>query len=311
MGLLLEAVDVGGPLTWRWLLRDADSGNPLADQPVRLDPESDDVVRFRDLYGYLDAYAAPDRWTEDGTRFVGLAGKWAGRELLGEAVASAAAGDLGNLVIAAGRLAEALAVAGQQVEFTGRAGLGPWTRLADRAGRLLAECQRVFEDYADTPMLARILSARASLEDALGHWQVAADLGQAALRLSYAWPEPADIAASHNNLANYLGELDGDRAGQRAHRLAAALTRQLSGMAHELATTVRALAAELRDGDPPAGLPATVAHVVATAELTERVRLGALLAALQSDPQAVEDALAGILRAVAAPETPVRPAEEQ
>ncbi len=89
MGLLLEAVDVGGPLTWRWLLRDAETGNPLADQPVRLDPASDDVIRFRNLYGYLDEYAVTDRWTEDGKRFVGLAGKWAGQELLGAAVGAA------------------------------------------------------------------------------------------------------------------------------------------------------------------------------------------------------------------------------
>ena len=89
MGLLLEAVDVEGPLTWRWLLREAETGNPLADQPVRIDRESDDVVRFRDLYAYLDEYAAPDRWTEDGTRFVDLAGKWAGRDLLGAALGAA------------------------------------------------------------------------------------------------------------------------------------------------------------------------------------------------------------------------------
>jgi hypothetical protein len=50
-------------------------------------------------------------------------------------------------------------------------------------------------------------------------------------------------------------------------------------------------------------LPATVAQVVLTAELTEGVRLGALLAALQPDPQAVDAALAEILRA-AAPELP-------
>jgi len=39
--------------------------------------------------------------------------------------------------------------------------------------------------------------------------------------------------------------------------------------------------------------------VVAAAELTEGVRLGVLLAALQPDPQAVEDVLAEILRAAA------------
>jgi CHAT domain len=320
-------------------------------------------------------------------------------------IASAAAGDLVNLLMAAGRLAETLAVADQKADFTGRAGLGPWTRLADQtwrlqvlarmgeharvlaetetlraamaslparrgaseavdpwnvreaildtggssalatgdwqrcldlnaeiaasqrqrgagvhevtrtrfndagplirlgrvgeAGRLLAECQRVFEDHADTPMLAMVLGTRASLEAALGRWQAAADLARAVLRLAYARPEPRGIAASHHNLAIYLGELGGDRAGQRAHRLAAALIRRLSGMAHDLADTVRALAAELRGDEAAARLPATIARVVATAELTEGVRLGALLAVLQPDSQAVEDALAEILRAAA------------
>jgi tetratricopeptide (TPR) repeat protein len=328
-------------------------------------------------------------------------------------VASAAAGDLFNLLMMAGRLTEALAVADRQAEFTRRAGLGPWTRLADQgqrlqvlgrmgeharvlgeietllaamaelparrgandpaipwnvrefilntghdsalamgdlqrclglnaeiaasmrqrgagehevtgiryndagplirlgrlaeAGRLLAECQRVFEDHANAPMLARVLSTRASLEDELGHRQAAADLQRVALRLRYPRLEPRGIAVGHHNLANYLGLLGGDRAGQRAHRLAAALIRQLSGMAHDLAGTVRVLAAELRDGDPAARLPATVAQVVAAAELTEGVRLGALLAALQPDPQAVEEALAEILRAAA--ESPPREGE--
>ena len=126
------------------------------------------------------------------------------------------------------------------------------------AGRLLAECQRVFEDHADTPRLARVLSTRASLEDELGHRQAAADLARAALRLSYARPEPRDIAIGHHNLANLPGAAGGDRAGQRAHRLAAALIFRLSGMAHDLADTVRVLAEELRGGDPAARPPATV-----------------------------------------------------
>jgi tetratricopeptide (TPR) repeat protein len=226
-------------------------------------------------------------------------------------VASGGAGELFILLRDAGRLAEALAVADQKAEFTGRAGLGPWTRLADQARRLLAECQRVFEDHADTPMLARVLTARASLEAALGRWPAAADLARAALRLAYARPEPRDIAIGHHNLSNHLGHLGDDRAGQRAHRLAAALIFRLSGMAHDLADTVRDLAAELRGGDPAAQLPATVAQVVATAELTEGVRLGALLAALQPDPRTVEDALVENLRAAAAPETPARATEER
>jgi hypothetical protein len=332
-------------------------------------------------------------------------------------LASAAAGELVNLLMGAGRLVEALAVADQQAEFSRRAGLGPWTQLADQArrlhvlglmgghaevlaetetlraamaelpvrgdasenvhpwnvretipgiglasalatgdwqrsldlnaeiaaskrqrgaglhevtriqfndawplirlgrlgeaGRLLAECQRVFEDHADTPRLASVIGTRAILEDALEHRQAAADLGRAALRLRYARLEPQDIATSHHNLATYWGRLGGDRAGQRAHRLAAALIYWLSGMAHDLADTMRPLAAELRGDDPAAPLPVTVAQVIETAELTEGVRLGALLAALQPDPQAVEAALAEILRAAAAPETSVRPTQER
>ena len=168
-------------------------------------------------------------------------------------------------------------------------------RLAE-AGRVLAECQQVYEDYADTTMLARVISARAGLEAALGHWQAAADFARAALRLSYARPELQDIAISHNNLANYLTTFSSDRAGRRAHRLAAALICKLAGMTHDFAEIVRSLAVELRQDGDTKNLPVTVAQVVGTAELTDGVRLGALLAALQPDPQAIEYALAEILK---------------
>src|SRR5262249_61821413 len=79
MGLLLEAVEVAGPWRWRWLLRDEETGNPVADHRVDLDPGSDEVARFRDLYGYVHSYAAPDRRTEDGSRFVDAAGGGGGR----------------------------------------------------------------------------------------------------------------------------------------------------------------------------------------------------------------------------------------
>jgi hypothetical protein len=321
--------------------------------------------------------------------------------------ASAASGALMNLLRDAGRLGEALDVAGETAEYTRQAKLGPWTRLLDQAmrlqvlslmgeheevlamteelraamselpvrpdgseavdpwnvrelilgtgrisaggtrewarclelaaevaaslrqrgagvhevtrflfndavplirlgrleeaGRLLAECQRVFEDHADTPMLARVLAGRADLEDELGHRQAAAELERTALRLSYAWPEPRDIAAGHHNLAVYLDRLGEDPAGQRAHRLAAALIRRLGGVTYDLAGTVRVLAGELRAaGGADASLPSTVAEVVAVVELTEGVRLAALLTALQPDPDAVEAALAEILQIAAA-----------
>jgi hypothetical protein len=175
---------------------------------------------------------------------------------------------------------------------------GPLIRLGrlEEAGRLLAECQRVFADHADTAMLAKVLSARADLEARLGHWSAAMDLERAALRLSYARPEPWDIAISHFNLAIYLRRLGSDWRVQRAHRLAGGLIDRLTGTSHQLEVTVRALSEEMRadDGMDPS-LPSTVAQVIGLAEQTEGVRLGALLPALQPDPAATDAALAEIL----------------
>ena len=91
MGLLLRAVDLTGPLRWRWLLTEADTGAPLADHQVDLEPDA--VARFNDLSGYVRSYAAPDRQVEDGTRIVAAAGAWAGSVLLGDAI--------GNAIVAA------------------------------------------------------------------------------------------------------------------------------------------------------------------------------------------------------------------
>jgi tetratricopeptide (TPR) repeat protein len=166
------------------------------------------------------------------------------------------------------------------------------------AGRLLGECQQVFEDHADTTHLARVLSIRADLENTLGHRETAAEFERTALRLRYARPDPRGIAISHHNIAVYLSAAGGDPAAQRAHRLAAALIYKLTGMAHYLADTQRSLAAELRqDGGAATGpLPATVAEVIQIAEQTDGVRLGDLIAALEPDTEAVGDTLARILR---------------
>jgi hypothetical protein len=85
-----------------------------------------------------------------------------------------------------------------------------------------------------------------------------------------------------------------------AHRIAAALISKLAGMTHDLADTQRELAAEL-SADPGADLPASAADVIQVAERTEGVRLGDLIAALQPDTQAAEQALTEILRAAADP----------
>jgi tetratricopeptide (TPR) repeat protein len=326
-------------------------------------------------------------------------------------LASVIAAELVNLLGAAGRLGEALDLAGQKAAYTRRAGLGPWTQLLDEgqrlqvlgwmgehervlaetaglrtrmgelpgrpagdesaspwnaregilgtgrdsalalgrwqqcldlnaeilasqrqrgagvheltrtrfndagplirlgrlaeAGELLRACQQVFEDHRDTTMLALVLSSRADLEDALGHRDAAVDFEQTAIRLRYARAGPRDISISHHNLANYLRMAGDDPAAQRAHRLAAALIRQLAGMAHDLAGTLRELAAEFRAA-PAAGagsgagqLPATLAEVIRVTDQTDGVHLGDLIAALEPDPEAAEDALGQILRAAA------------
>lgn len=169
----------------------------------------------------------------------------------------------------------------------------------EEAGRLLRWCQQVFEDHRDTAMLATVLGNRAGLEARLGHGQAAADFRRVALRLGYARPDPRALATRHHNLAGSLGAAGGDRAGRRAHRLAAALICRLTGMAYDLAHTMRILARELSEDTGAGPLPATVAEVVAVAERTEGVRLGDLLAALEPDPRAVEAALAEILRTAA------------
>jgi tetratricopeptide (TPR) repeat protein len=321
-------------------------------------------------------------------------------------LASAIAGDLADLLREAGRLAEALTVTEQMAGYSGQAGLGPWTQLADQgqrlqilaemgeheqvlaeagmlrdqmgrlparpaasetvqpwnvrefilntghssalalgrwqqcldlnaeitasqrdrgagpheltrtrfndasplirlgrlaeACRLLRQCQQVFEDQRDTPMLATVLSTRAVLENESGRAGAAADLERTAIRYRYARPEPRDIAISHHNLASYLRKTGGDRAGQRAHRLAAALIRTLTGETHYLADTQRELTAEVR-ADPGPDLPATLPEVIQVAERTDGVRLGDLIADLQPDTEAAAAALAEILRAAASP----------
>jgi CHAT domain len=87
--LVLRAVDVASEWRWRWLLSDQESGRPLADHAVDLDPACDEVAVFGDLYEYVGVHASPDRRDEDEVRIVARAGAWAGRELLGEAVGEA------------------------------------------------------------------------------------------------------------------------------------------------------------------------------------------------------------------------------
>lgn len=166
-------------------------------------------------------------------------------------------------------------------------------RLND-AEQLLNECQQVFEDSNDLDQLGNIFGARARLEAARGNPAGAQAFSKTGLRYHYLRLDPEDIGAGHRNLANYLREDGSDAAAQRAHRLAAALIYQLTGMTDRLSRTSAALASELRQAGQER-LPKTVPEVIAVAEQTEGVKLGELIAALAPDPGEAAAALAQIL----------------
>jgi len=184
-------------------------------------------------------------------------------------------------------------------------------RLAE-AEQLLRNCQDVYETVGDIPLLGRVYSARADLEDERGHLQDAVELQRSALRLNYVHPAPRDIAAGHHNLAHYLSRAPaGNRAEQRAHRLAAALLRHLTGDTHELTGTLRALGTELRreteHPDAPA-LPSTLSEVTGLVDAGDGVRFGELRTALCPDPGTTDQALTDLLATAAA--LPDQPAED-
>ncbi len=168
-------------------------------------------------------------------------------------------------------------------------------RLSD-AERILLEAQEAYEDQDDIARLQQVLGTRAFLEHSRKHAQQALELERTAIRLGYVQPDPRLIAISHHMLADHLQEAGADPAAARAHRLAAALLYQLSGMTHELDSANMALAMDLcRDADRE-DLPGTVDEVIRVAEQTEGVHLDRLITVLQPDRQVVADTLAGILR---------------
>ncbi|MGH3980707.1 MAG: hypothetical protein ACRDRZ_17190, partial [Pseudonocardiaceae bacterium] len=177
--------------------------------------------------------------------------------------------------------------------------------------QLLRDCQDVFETLGDIPRLGAVYGARAHLEDERGHLQDAVELGRSALRLLYVHPDPRDIAAGHHNLASFLSRAPaGDRAEQRAHRLAAGLLGHLTGDVHRRTEGLRMLGTELRretgHPDTPA-LPTTLAEVTSLADAGDGVRFGDLLAALCPDPDTADQALTDLLATAAA--LPDQPAE--
>ena len=87
--LRLEVRDFEGPVWWRWLLTEEDTGRPLADHQVDLAGAPGEFGAFADLYRYLRWHAAPDRRLASEAQIVARVGAWAAREVLGQPVCDA------------------------------------------------------------------------------------------------------------------------------------------------------------------------------------------------------------------------------
>jgi CHAT domain len=90
---------------------------------------------------------------------------------------SSISGQLASQLIDAGRLQEALAVSEQTAEYTARAGLGPWTQLADQARRLqvlglMGEHERVLAETAALRTHMGGLPVRRAANETVAPWNV-------------------------------------------------------------------------------------------------------------------------------------------
>jgi tetratricopeptide (TPR) repeat protein len=118
--------------------------------------------------------------------------------------ASVIAGRLTYLCQSSGRLAEALDIAGQKVDYTQQAGLGPWTQLADEVQRLqvLAAMGRADHVLAEVTRLRdrlATLHATPGSNEAVTPWDVREALlatgHDAAIQLAR-WADALDLSAA-------------------------------------------------------------------------------------------------------------------
>ena len=131
--------------------------------------------------------------------------------------ASGAAGDLMNLLLTVGRLAEALTIAKDKADYTRQARLGPWSQLADQ-GRLLqvlglmGQAQRVLDEVPAAPRLHGHPPRR--FRPARGNQTMERPRGTSQHRLHERWPT--------SSLAGHAGPGRRDRGfragARRAHQ---------------------------------------------------------------------------------------------
>jgi len=139
--------------------------------------------------------------------------------------ASVTAGRLAGLCTDSGRLAEALALTGQQAGYTRRAGLGPWTQLADEVRRLqvlnaMGQADRVLADVRRLGDRMETLPAAPGPDETSTPWNVRETLlgtGRDAARRLGRWQDAlglnADQIASKRGRGAPAAETAGARFG--------------------------------------------------------------------------------------------------
>ena len=179
---------------------------------------------------------------------------------------------------------------------------GPLIRLGRlaEAGRLLPECQQVFEDHADITALATVLSTRADLEDELGTGRPRRTSSGRRCGCATPGPSPATSRSATTTSPSTWGRRVGTGRGSGRTGWPPRCLFRLAGMTHDLADAVRALAAELprkRYRDRPAvhGGGGDGGRGADRGRPAGRAARGP-----GTGPGAVEAALAEILRAAAA-----------
>jgi hypothetical protein len=176
---------------------------------------------------------------------------------------------------------------------------GPMLRLGrtDEALALLLECRQVFQDASDIGSLSATLTALADTEDERGHGDAAIRLVRDALRYSYLAGDVIGVAVSYHNLGNYLSRHARQPAPALACHLASALICALTG-AEGTEASVRAAMADLRAFGAEATMPADVPGLCRQVGDIPGADLDRLLAALVSDPDALEESFQELVAAV-------------
>jgi tetratricopeptide (TPR) repeat protein len=168
----------------------------------------------------------------------------------------------------------------------------------DEARAVLLACQATFERENSIAGVGRVLSARADLEDELGHMTEAKSLQEAALRFKYIEGDPDSIRISHFNLANYLLRGGDQQREALAHRLVAAMI-AVDSSSDRARENLARLAADIRASGEAgrAALPADFDSLCKMVEQVEGVRFGDLMRRLAGDTAACDQLFQGVVEA--------------